>query len=161
MVKMDMSFYLELGKILKKARENRRISLDQLSENLNGLKKKSTLKRYEDGESRVDMDTLASICDVLNLDMAETVKLAGARADFSDFIDHNSTVFVKEESAAYETDEKQAFTNVDDAMLYIIENPTVAAYGGYDLDRMTDEEKIEFANQIADTIKFFGQKYNK
>lgn len=53
------------------------------------------------------------------------------------------------------------FTSVDEAMLFIIQNPTVAAYGGYDIEHMSDEEKIEFANQIADTIKFFGQKYKK
>lgn len=53
------------------------------------------------------------------------------------------------------------FTNVDEAMLFIIQNPMVAAYGGYDLDKMSDQDKIDFANQIADSIKFFGQKYNK
>lgn len=89
MVKMDMQFYAELGKILKSARENRKMSLDQLSESINGLKKKSTLKRYEDGESRIDMDVLSSLCDVLNLDMSEAVRVASARADFSEYIYEN------------------------------------------------------------------------
>lgn len=56
---------------------------------------------------------------------------------------------------------KTIFTTVDEAMLFIIQNPTVAAYGGYDLDKMSDQDKIDFANQIADSIKFFGQKFNK
>ena len=51
--------------------------------------------------------------------------------------------------------------SLGEAMLIIIQNPTIAAHGGYDLDKMSDEDKIEFANQIADTIKFFGNKYNK
>lgn len=60
-----------------------------------------------------------------------------------------------------EIEDNIQFTSVDEAMLFIIQNPTVAAYGGYDIEHMSDEEKIEFANQIADTIKFFGQKYKK
>lgn len=51
--------------------------------------------------------------------------------------------------------------NIEEAMITILSNPSVAFYGGYDLDKMTDEEKIEFANQIADSIKFFAKRYRK
>lgn len=52
-------------------------------------------------------------------------------------------------------------TNPDDAAMVFIKHPQIAAFGGYDIERMSDEEKIEFANQILDSIKFFASKYKK
>ncbi|MCR0349380.1 transcriptional regulator [Erysipelotrichaceae bacterium AF15-26LB] len=52
-------------------------------------------------------------------------------------------------------------TNPDDAAMVFIKHPQVAAFGGYDIEKMSDEEKIEFANQILDSIKFFASKYKK
>ena len=58
MAKIDMVLYKEIGAILKRERNKRGISLDNLSNSLHGLKTKSTLKRYEDGASRIEMDVL-------------------------------------------------------------------------------------------------------
>ena len=68
-------FYVELGKILKKTRTDKELSLSQLSEII-GSKSKSTIKRYEDGKARVDMDTLAALCDALSLNLNEIVQKA-------------------------------------------------------------------------------------
>lgn len=69
-----------------------------------------------------------------------------------------------------ETDEKQKkdtlsevpethFTNAEDAMKFIIEQPMIAFEGGYDLNKMTDEEVVEFANDIIDLLKIAARKY--
>ena len=34
-------------------------------------------------------------------------------------------------------------------------------YGGYDINKMSDEEIIEFANQTVDYMKYAAQKYKK
>ncbi len=146
MTKFDISIYKELGKLLKVARENKNISLDTLSNLLNGHKTKSTLKRYEDGVSRIDMETLHKICNILGQDANSLIDEASSLAKVGNTTQPKTNI---------------TFTNVDEAMLFIIQNPTVAAYGGYDLDKMSDQDKIDFANQIADSIKFFGQKFNK
>ncbi|MCR0264215.1 helix-turn-helix domain-containing protein [[Clostridium] innocuum] len=52
-------------------------------------------------------------------------------------------------------------TNPDDAAMVFIRHPQIAAFGGYDIEKMSDEEKIEFANQILDSIKFFASKYKR
>ncbi|EDS75418.1 helix-turn-helix domain-containing protein [Thomasclavelia spiroformis DSM 1552] len=62
MTKIDMMLYKEIGRILKRERLNKETSLDQLVESINNIKTKSTLKRYEDGKSRIDMDVLPIIC---------------------------------------------------------------------------------------------------
>ena len=46
-----------------------------------------------------------------------------------------------------------------EAIKFLLENPNFAAFGGYDLEKMSDEDIVDLANQIADSIKFFGQKY--
>lgn len=81
MTKFDISIYKELGKLLKIAREDKNISLDTLSNMLNGHKTKSTLKRYEDGVSRIDMETLSKICTVLGQDAKTLIDKASTLAN--------------------------------------------------------------------------------
>lgn len=82
MAKIDMMLYEEIGHILKRERTSQKISLDILSEKINNLKTKSTLKRYEDGASRIDMDTLRLICKALCLNYADVIKEAEQKVDF-------------------------------------------------------------------------------
>lgn len=121
------------GTNLKELRTKARMSQQDLANKL-GVSQ-NTVSNWESGNREPDsIELFLQIADIFGVTLDELLK-----------------------SNQYQTQ----FTNVDDAMLFIIQNPAVAAYGGYDLDKMSDQDKIEFANQIADTIKFFGQKYNK
>lgn len=60
-----MMLYKEIGSILKRERTLQKISLDTLVDKIGNIKTKSSLKRYEDGASRIDMDTLEIICKEL------------------------------------------------------------------------------------------------
>ncbi|WP_278839970.1 helix-turn-helix domain-containing protein [Holdemania filiformis] len=53
------------------------------------------------------------------------------------------------------------FNSAEDAVKFILEQPMVAQFGGYDLEKMTDEEIIEFANDVAGMIELLGKKYKK
>lgn len=53
------------------------------------------------------------------------------------------------------------FSTPQEAIEYIIKQPTVAMFGGYDLEKMSDEEIIEFANDLADMIAIVSKKYKK
>lgn len=151
MTKFDRQLYVEIGKQLKEARINKGYSLDELSDALMGMKTKSTLKRYEDGESRIDMEVMQALCSILDLDMGQVIKQARCMVDFSD-------VFVNEDSI----DQKYPIiTNPQDAMLFVIKNPIMMNYSGYDINKMSDEEIIEFANQTIDYMKYAAQKYKK
>lgn len=99
---------------------------------------KATIGRWRSGERSPKLSSLSEIADYFNVDIK---------------------IFSKKKNSNIE--DNLIFSSVDDAMLFIIQNPTVAAYGGYDLDKMSDQDKIDFANQIAETIKFFGQKFIK
>ncbi len=41
-----------------------------------------------------------------------------------------------------------SFKSPQEAMEFILRIPTIAAYGGYDPKKMSDEEIMEFANEI-------------
>ena len=93
----------------------------------------NTVSNWESGNREPDsIEQFLQLCEIFGVTLDELVKSN---------LSHN------------------IFTTVDEAMLFIIQNPTVAAFGGYDLDKMSDEDKINLANQIADSIKFFGSKF--
>ena len=76
MFNLDKELYQYIGKLLKKAREDKNISLDALSDMISNAKTKSTLKRYEDGVSRIDIDTLELICSKLGVDYNQIINIA-------------------------------------------------------------------------------------
>lgn len=65
---------------------------------------------------------------------------------------------IKEESSSYYTDE---FSDPESAMAFLIKQPSLAAYGGYDPKTMSDEEIVEFANELLRQLKLLGFKYKK
>lgn len=77
--KTKSKYYIAIGRILREERNRVGYSLDRLAE-LVGVKSKSTLKRYEDGKSRPDLDTLSSICAILHIDMNEVITRAQIEA---------------------------------------------------------------------------------
>lgn len=69
----------------------------------------------------------------------------------------NEDMFIDYKSAK----EGNMFLSAQEAFEFIIKQPTVAMYGGYDLEKMSDEELIEFANDLANMLTIISKKYNK
>lgn len=46
------------------------------------------------------------------------------------------------------------FKTPQEAVRFLLEQPLIADFGGYDIDAMSDEEIIAFANEIAGMIQF-------
>ncbi|NFB30180.1 XRE family transcriptional regulator [Clostridium botulinum] len=59
-----------------------------------------------------------------------------------------------------EFEEKQ-FTSPQEAMKFILEQPSIMGYGGFDTSKMSDQDIIDFANELLNIIKMLGPKYNK
>lgn len=58
------------------------------------------------------------------------------------------------------TSEKE-FKTAEDAIAFLLEQPTLVAYGGYDLSKLSNDELIDFANDILQQIKIVSYKYTK
>ena len=46
-------------------------------------------------------------------------------------------------------------------MEFILKLPTVMAYGGYDATKLSEEEIIDFANDLLQQIELISYKYKK
>ncbi|APQ72019.1 hypothetical protein CF070_12425 [Clostridium botulinum] len=57
--------------------------------------------------------------------------------------------------------EEKQFTTPQAAMQFILKQPSIMGFGGFDTNKMTDEEIIEFANELLNLLKMLGPKYNK
>ena len=67
---------------------------------------------------------------------------------------------VKEETGKYSSSRNE-FKTAEEAVQYILKENSIAAYGGYDINKMTDDEIIEFANELLRQIELISYKYKK
>lgn len=51
------------------------------------------------------------------------------------------------------------FNDAEEAMRFVLELPLVADFGGYDLSKMTDQQKIDFAREVATMVRMMGNHY--
>ncbi|EQF24632.1 helix-turn-helix family protein [Clostridioides difficile CD160] len=55
----------------------------------------------------------------------------------------------------------KSFDNANDAIKFILQQPTLMAYGDYNIKKLSDEEVIDFANDLLQQIKLISFKYKK
>lgn len=53
------------------------------------------------------------------------------------------------------------FETPEEAVKFILEDNTIMGFGGFDINKFTDEEKVEFANELLNHIKFLAFKRNE
>ena len=146
MPKVDKSLYVEIGKIIKHERRKKKISLDRLVDMLGGEKTKSTLKRYEDGTSRIDVDVLASICDKLDIDYKDVVATAKARS-ISKSKDGFNVIYVDDSSNEYNRLQMHdnSMSNIDilndDIVFYLL------------TDNIQNNDLVAVQNETTQTIR--------
>lgn len=129
---------MTIGERIKEIRKEKKISVDYIAKEL-GVSK-TTIYRYEDSTiEKIPVKVFDQLCAVLDVTAAE---LMG-----------NGTI--KAEKSELPTE----FHNAQDAMEFIIKTPTLAAYGGYDPDSMSDETIVDFANEILQQLKLVSYKY--
>lgn len=132
-----------IGANIKRIRKEKKISMDTLAAEL-GVSV-STLYRYEDSSiQKIPVKVFDKMCEVLGVSAAE---LMG-------------------NEKAVGNEEKQqplpsGFDNPKEAMEFMLKLPTLAAYGGYDLENMSDETILEFAEEILQLLKLVSYKYKK
>ena len=122
------------GQNLKKLRTSKNLSQSKLSKIL-GISS-STIGMYEQGRRFPDQTILTKIADFFDV---STDYLLGRNP-------HNPPT---------------EFNNATDAMEFILKLPTVMAYGGYDATKLSDEEIIDFANDLLQQIELISYKYKK
>ena len=75
-----------------------------------------------------------------------------------------STVYRYEDSTIEKIADSELpreFENAQDAMEFMLKMPTLAAFGGYNPDEMSEETIVEFANEILQQLKLVSYKYKR
>lgn len=128
---------MDMGEKIKKRREELGLTLQEVG-NYIGVSK-ATVQRYESGEIKnLKIETIEKLCKILKVTPAYLMGW---------------------ESPENPNDEE--FKSPEAAMKFILEQPALAAFGGYDLSKMSNEEIIEFANELLRQLKLLGYKYKK
>lgn len=98
---------------------------------------KATIGRWRNGERSPKLSSLQEIAEYFNVDIH---------------------IFTKHKGKIDDKSAPQIFTNPQEALLFIIKNPIMMKYGGYDIHKMSDEDLLETAQQIADYMAFVIKK---
>ncbi|MHB8034666.1 XRE family transcriptional regulator [Clostridium botulinum] len=136
-----------LGDSIKELREKNKLTLKELADK-SGVGQ-STINDIEKGKAQnPKAETLSKLANVFNISVDELL--------FKKWDEKSNQL--KEETELFETGE---FTTPQAAMQFILKQPSIMGYGGFDTNKMTDEDIIEFANELLNLLKMLGPKYNK
>ncbi|NFI38762.1 helix-turn-helix transcriptional regulator [Clostridium botulinum] len=148
-----------LNERIKKLRKERDITQEELAKNI-GVST-SMVGMYETNARKPSYEVLSKIAKYFRVStdylLGETnYKTTGEKFDAklnSDKVDQ-----IKEEESLYTTGE---FTTPQAAMKFILQQPSIMGFGGFDASKMSDQDIIDFANELLNIIKMLGPKYNK
>ena len=122
------------GQIIKELRLSRDLTQEQLGDIL-GVQKSAIAKYENDKVVNLKRETIQKMADFFGVKPSYIMGM------------HD------------EEDSTPVFLTAQQAVQYILEQPLVADFGGYDLDKMTDEQKINFATEVASMIQVMSKHY--
>lgn len=129
---------MTVGERIKEIRKQKKISVEYLAKEL-GVSK-TTVYRYEDSSiEKIPLQVFDKLCELLDVSAAELMGNVPKKNEIPEL--------------------PNQFDNAQDAVEFIIKTPTLAAYGGYDPESMSDETIVEFANEILQQLKLVSYKY--
>lgn len=68
---------------------------------------------------------------------------------------------VEESKTPYSPKSTEQFNTPEEAMKFILGQPTIMGFGGFDVNKMRNEDIIDFANELLNQLKLLGYKYKK
>lgn len=127
---------MKLGERIKQRRKEKGISAEKMAKQL-GVSI-STVYRYENSSiEKIPVHIFEEMCHILDTTAMEMM-------------------------GNIMTDTKELptnFKNAQEAMEFILKMPTLAAFGGYHPENMSEETIVEFANEILQQLKLVSYKY--
>ena len=132
-----------LAQNLKYLRLKHNYSQDEIAEKF-GYKSYTTVQKWEMGIAEPSVEKLRELANLYNVNM-------------NDLLTRN---LESQGKSSYENIPTH-FDTAQDAVEFILRQPMVAQFGGYDLDIMTEEEVIEMAEEVADMLKIMAKRHSK
>lgn len=132
-----------LAKNLKFLRLKHNFSQDEIAEKF-GYKSYTTVQKWEMGVAEPSVDKLRELAKLYNVSMNDLL-----------------TRDLEQDGESFDLSIPAHFENAQEAMEFIIRQPMVANFGGYDLDLMSDEEIMDMAEDLADMLKIMAKKHKR
>lgn len=128
----------------KRLRHLRRLNNVTQQELANYLKVgKTTVSNYETGYSSPDVETLGKIAEFFNT----SVDYLLGRTD--------------QRNAEEKPELPAEFETPEEAMKFILEQNVIMGFGGFDVNKMDDDEVVDFANELLNQLRILSYKYKK
>lgn len=142
----------KLGEFLRKERKKKNMSLRDFSEYL-GISH-TYLNKLENGiDPRTSkpvsptIETLKQISNAMNISLDTLLQISGYIPKKNNY-DSDSSI-------------PEYFETPQDAIKFILEQPMIANFGGYDLELMEDDEIMDMAEDVADMLRIMAKKHKK
>lgn len=141
---------MTFGEILKSLREDKDLKQEDIAKLMNV--DRSTVGKWESSPSKPDYEKLIKLADYFNVSLDYLL----GRTNIKEKSDQITNVL--------KNDKKEIpaqFTTPEEAMKFILEQNVIMGFGGFDINMLSDEEKIEFANELLNQLKLLSYKYKK
>lgn len=141
-----------LGDNIRKIRKDKKMSINNLSKKT-GISL-GYLSDLENNKAKnPSIDKLELIADVLQVSVDIFFK-----SDEEMWDEVLNSDQIREECGTYESGE---FKTPEAAMKFILKQPAIMGYGGFNVNKLTDDELIDFANELLNQMKLISYKYKK
>lgn len=144
------------GSNIKKLREEKGLGVNELSRmsDVNA----SYISALERGEKEnPTISTLEKLANALGVNIGDIMKVDQPTYEKLKEWDKQSNQ-LREEAILYETGQ---FETPEAAMKFILNQKSIMGFGGFNVNKMSDEEVIEFANELLNQLKLISYKYKK
>lgn len=138
---------MDFSKRLKGLREESNLERDELANILN--LSYSTISKYETGVRTPDDEIKKKIAEYFNVSLDYLMGASNVRNPYKELTNKDGQDLFPEE-----------FTNPDEARAYVNKHQ-IFGLGGFDSDRLDDDEILQFANELLSQMKMVSYKYRK
>lgn len=116
----------------------------------------STLSDWKNGRSTPKQDKLQKIADYFNVSLDYLVGNSEFKTTQKE--NENSTAYIKNSIENNFPIIPDQFTNPEEARTYVMKHQ-IFAYGGFYPEKMSDEDILNFANEMIHQAELIGYKY--
>lgn len=136
-----------LGDNIRTIRKSRKLSLNNLART-SGISVGYISDLENNKFTNPTLDKLNKIAQVLEVQTTDF---------FNNDLNDNGQLEIKEESNSYGSE----FKTAEAAMQFILKQPSIMGYGGFDINKLSEKEIVQFANELLNQLQLLGLKYRK
>jgi len=158
-----------IGERIKKLRKENEITQEELAKNIDVST--SMVGMYETNARKPSYEVLIKIAKYFGVStdyLLNTEEKLDAAINSLNKINHMSknALTSKHKGISKNDIDKELcdidqFSTAEEAMQFILKQPSVMGFGGFDINAMSEDEILDFANELLNQLKILSYKYKK